>query len=137
MEKMTRAEFLIWVTKTADSINRDKYRVITRDKYTIVINERNGKVGMARLCPDDEKIRDYGIALAYCRCTGKEFPKLTVHKRLCEMKNGEVFLWRGEKYRYIGKNRNKHVVDLMSKSEYLTWDDSLIQMEMVDVKMSE
>lgn len=130
-------ELLDWVRKTADNINRDKYRVITRDVYTFVVNERNGKVGMARLHPNDEKIREYGIALAYCRCTGKEFPKLTVYKRLSEMKNSEVFLWRGEKYRYIGKNRDKHVVDLISKSEYLTWDDSPVQMEMVDVKMSE
>lgn len=134
---MQMHELLEWVHKTADSINRDKYRVITRDVYTFVVNEKNGKVGMARLHPNDEKIRDYGIALAYCRCTGKKFPKLTVYKRLSEMKNGEVFLWLGEKYRYIGKNCDKHVVDLMSKAEYLTWDDSLIQMEMVDVKMSE
>lgn len=134
---MKMNELLDWVHKTADSINRDKYRVITRDVYTFVVNERNGKVGMARLHPNDEKIRDYGIALAYCRCTGKEFPKLTVYKRLCEMKNGEVFLWRGEKYRYIGKNCDKHVVDLMPKSMYVTWSESSVQFEMIDVKMSE
>lgn len=134
---MNKNELLDWVHKTADSINRDKYRVITRDVYTFVVNERNGKVGMARLHPDDEKIRDFGIALAYCRCTGREFPKLTVYKKLCEMKNGEVFLWRGEKYRYIGRNGSKYVVDLISKSILSAWNNSSIQFEMIDVKMSE
>ena len=134
---MNMNELMDWVRKTADSIDRYKFKVITRDKYTIVINERNGKVGLARLHPNDEKIRDYGIALAYCRCTGKYFPKLTVYKKLNDMKNGEVFLWRGEKYRYIGKNCNYHVVDYISKGTYFTWGKSSLQFEMVDVKVSE
>lgn len=131
MKKMTRAELLIWVEKTADGINRDKYKVITREGYTFVVNTRNGKVGLARLHPDDDKIRDYGIALAYCRCTNREFPRILEYKMLHDMKNGETFLWRGEKYRYIGKNCNNYVVDLISKSTYLTWTESQLQFEMV------
>ena len=129
---MERHELLEWAHEVADSINRDKYRVITRDVYTIVINERNGKVGMARLHPDDEKIRDYGIALAYCRCTGKEFPKITEYKTLYEMKNGEEFIWRTEHYRFIGKNGRRFTVYNLDNYEYYTWSICELKFEMSD-----
>lgn len=129
---MTIIELMNWVRKTAESIDHNKYRIITRDKYTIVINEKNGKVGMARLHPDDKRIRDYGIALAYCRCKGIEFPKITEYKTLNEMKNGDVFLWKSCKYRYIGKNGACHVVYFIRNNVYLTWCDSEVEHEMSD-----
>lgn len=129
---MNMTDFMTWTHETAEGIDRNKYRVITRDKYTIVINERNGKVGIARLHPDDERIRDYGIALAYCRCKGTEFPKITTYKKLSEMKNGDVFFWRNCKYRYIGKNGPHHVVYFMRDNVYLTWSDSKVEHEMSD-----
>ena len=130
---MNMTDFMRWIRETAESVDRDKYRVITRDKYTIVINERNGKVGMARLHPDDERIRDYGISLAYCRCKGIEFPKITEYKTLYEMKNGEIFLWKGEHYRFIGRNGQKFFTTYnLNEKEHILFHTSLIKFEMSD-----
>ena len=89
-------------------------------KMFICVNQKNGKVGVARCHPDDKFVISYGKAIAIARCAGKEVPTLSEYKKVEKLKNGDVFMYRGNKYRYIGKvSEHNHAVANVLASDRL------------------
>ena len=76
---------------------------IPNTKMIVCVNEKNGKVGVARCHPDDKFVISHGKAIAIARCAGIEVPTLSEYKEVLALKNGDVFIYQGSKYRYIGR----------------------------------
>lgn len=114
---MNKKEFDNWVGKVLEW--KPKHYgcwVVPDTNIAICVNEKNGKVGVARCHPDDKFVLSYGRAIAIARCAGKEVPTFTTYKKMNELKNGDTFKKLGHIYRYIGKiSENNHaVVDILS-----------------------
>lgn len=88
----------------------------------VCVNEKNGKVGVARCHPDDKFVTLYGKAIAIARCAGKEVPTLREYKTVGELKNGDVFMYKDKKYRYIGKiSVHNHAVINVSTDKLINY----------------
>jgi hypothetical protein len=110
---MTKREFAKWAqTRTREVAKSGRYGcTVAKNGTTVCVDTSTGKVGIARLHPDDDYVFETGVAIAYARCKGIEVPKIDVYKRLSEMKNGENFIDAyGYVYRYIAKDRDVFVV---------------------------
>ena len=109
---MNSKEFDKWAN---DMIKRVDYKKLFTyrlppENWEVVIcyNKRTGKTGIARCHPDDKFNLVWGKAIATARCLGIEVPKITVKKKLSEMKYGEKFIDESGRERYfIGKNPGK------------------------------
>lgn len=110
MTKMTRAEFMFWVEKMCEELYRnyeDRYFILTKSTYfTVCIDDKTGKVGLARRRNGDTYDSDIGKAIAYARCKGYGVPQIGTFKKLSEMKNGDIFNDNGTKFRFIGACKN-------------------------------
>ena len=119
---MTKEEFNKWKDRMAKFVVDNDFIVMARSscRMVTVMNPITHKTGTAICHEDDEWDRNYGIVLAWCRCEGKIFPRITVRKKLSEMKNGERFYLRENKIarfigkdkiaRFIGKDKKRYVV---------------------------
>lgn len=110
MTKMTRMEFMVWVTKMCEELYRkynDRYFILTKSTYfTVCVDDKTGKVGLARRREGDTYDSDIGKAIAYARCRGYGVPQTGTFKKLSEMKNGDIFYDNGTKLRFIGVCKN-------------------------------
>lgn len=131
---MDKKEFAKWAqTRTKEVAKSVRYGcTVAKNGTTVCVDTLTGNVGIARLHPDDEYDFATGVAIAYSRCKGEEVPKITIYKKLSEMKNGEIFkgLW-GDTYRYIGKNKDAYVAYSLQSNMYNTMPFDLVY-EMVD-----
>lgn len=109
---MNKKEFDEWVWKMLEW--RPKHYTcweVPNSPMIVCVNKKNGKVGVARSHPDDKFVTSYGKAIAIARCAGKEVPTLSEYKTVGELKNGDVFIYKGKKYRYIGKiSEHSHAI---------------------------
>lgn len=62
---------------------------IPNSNIVLCVNQKNGKVGVARCRPDEQFVLTYGKAIAIARCAGKEVPTIDIEKPVCELKNGD------------------------------------------------
>ena len=110
MTKMTRAEFMVWVSKMCDELYNkfnDRYYILTRGAhFTVCVDDKTGKVGLARCKEGDSYDVDIGRAIAYARCRGYGVPQIGTFKKLSEMKNGDIFCDNLTKLRFIGVCKN-------------------------------
>lgn len=110
MTKMTRMEFMVWVTKMCDELYNkfnDRYYILTRGaRFTVCVDDKTGKVGLARCKEGDSYNVDIGRAIAYARCRGYGVPQIGTFKKLSEMKNGDIFYDNCTKLRFIGVCKN-------------------------------
>lgn len=110
MTKMTRMEFMRWVEKMCDELYKKcdgRYYILTRNTYfTVCVDDKTGKVGLARRREGDTYDSDIGKAIAYARCRGYGVPQIGTFKKLSEMKNGDIFYDNGTKLRFIGVCKN-------------------------------
>ena len=131
---MDKKEFAKWAqTRTKEVAKSVRYGcTVAKNGTTVCVDTLTGNVGIARLHPDDEYDFATGVAIAYSRCKGEEVPKITIYKKLSEMKNGEIFkgLW-GDTYRYIGKNKDAYVAYSLQSNMYNIMPFDLVY-EMVD-----
>jgi len=106
---MNSTEFNKWVDEMIKRIDYKKlftYR-LSPENWEVVVcyNKRTGKIGIARCHPKDDFNLVWGKAIATARCLGIEVPKITVKKKLSEMKYGEKFIGPyGQKYYFIAKH---------------------------------
>lgn len=104
---MTKDEFNKFINDTYVKVLNDSCHVVVRVKSTIVLyNRYNSKSGIARCHNDDVFDVKYGVALAYCRLKGIEFPKVkeVQHVRVDTLKNGDAFQYLGTKYIFLVKH---------------------------------
>lgn len=132
---MTKFEFKKWVKemykKAAIEGSHNACDIVARSNVTVCVDS-NGRIGIAKCHPDD--IFDYGIgtAIAYARCKGIEVPKVTIYKKLSEMKNGENFVGVfGDTYRYVAKDKSDFVVWNYEDKNYQAMPFD-VEYEMVD-----
>lgn len=132
---MTKVQFDEWVAKMVEKYKSEKFwsACETRTvKDVVICVDRNHKVGIAKCHPDDEFNPFIGTAIAYARMRGIEVPKVTIYKKLSEMKNGEIFKGLyGDIYRYIGKNKDAYVSYRLGDKRYCTMPFDT-EYEMVD-----
>ena len=132
---MTRKQFDEWVEKMVERYKNEKLfnhcdtRII---KDVIICVDCNHKVGIAKCHPDDEFNPFIGTAIAYARMRGIKVPKVTTYKKLSEMKNGDIFYYDKERYVYIGKRGNRHVVWKELAEKYFDYLSAEKEYEMVD-----
>jgi hypothetical protein len=110
---MTKREFAKWAqTRTREVAKSGRYGcTVAKNGTTVCVDTSTGKVGIARLHPDDDYVFETGVAIAYARCKGIEVPKINVYKKLSEMKNGERFVSMiGDIYKYIARDNDSFVV---------------------------
>lgn len=132
---MTRKQFDEWVKKMVEEYKSEKFwsACETRTvKDVVICVDCNHKVGIAKCHPDDEFNPFIGMAIAYARMRGYKVPKITVYKKLSEMKNGEKFYYDKEKYIYVGKRGNHHVVWKELAEKYFEHLSAEKEYEMVD-----
>ena len=87
---MDKKEFDEWVTKMF--VRKPKHYScwqLPGTKMVICVNEKNGKVGVARCHPNDKFKISHGKAIAIARCAGIEVPTIDIEKPVCELKNGD------------------------------------------------
>lgn len=111
---MNKTDFNKWAN---DMIKRiDGKRIITImlpprnhcENVVMCYDKRTNKVGIARCHPKDRFNLVWGNAIAIARCLGIEVPKITVEKKLSEMKYGEKFIGPyGQKYYFVAKHPMK------------------------------
>lgn len=132
---MTRKQFEEWVERMLRGYEKDicsNNCDTRRIKNVIICVDCNNNVGIAKCHPNDEFNALIGTAIAYARCKGIKVPKVTICKKLSEMKNGETFNGMfGNTYRYIGKNKNAYVAYCLNDEGYRTMPFD-IEYEMVD-----
>lgn len=131
---MTKREFAKWTqTRTREVAKSVRYGcTVAKNGTTVCVDTLTGKVGIARLHPDDDYVFETGVAIAYARCKGIEIPKINVYKKLSEMKNGENFVDKvGNTYRYIAEDRGFFVVWNYEKRKYFPMPYD-VEYEMVD-----
>jgi hypothetical protein len=110
---MTKREFAKWTqTRTREVAKSVRYGcTVAKNGTTVCVDTLTGKVGIARLHPDDNYVFETGVAIAYARCKGIEIPKVSTYKKLSEMKNGENFVdMFGDTFRYVAKDKDVFVV---------------------------
>ena len=132
---MTRKQFEEWVERMLRGYEKERclnHCDTRRIKDVIICVDCNNNVGIAKCHPDDEFDALIGTAIAYARMRGFEVPKVTIYKKLSEMKNGEKFKGMfGNTYRYIGKNKDAYVAYCLQSNIYNTMPFDLAY-EMVD-----
>ena len=132
---MTRKQFDEWVEKMVARYRHERFfsacetRIV---KNVVICIDRNHKVGIAKCHPDDEFNPYIGTAIAYARMRGIKVPKVTICKKLSEMKNGDIFYYDKERYVYIGKRGNRHVVWKELAKDYFDYLSAEKEYEMVD-----
>jgi hypothetical protein len=110
---MTKREFAkLTQTRTREVAKSVRYGcTVAKNGTTVCVDTLTGKVGIARLHPDDDYVFETGVAIAYARCKGIEIPKVSTYKKLSEMKNGENFVdMFGNTFRYVAKDKDVFVV---------------------------
>ena len=131
---MTKREFAKWakvrVQRVAESARYGC--TVAENGTTICVDTVTGNVGVAKLHPDDKYDFATGVAIAYSRCRGEKVPKITIYKKLSEMKNGDIFYYDKERYVYIGKRGNRHVVWKELAKDYFDYLSAEREYEMVD-----
>ena len=134
---MIEREYKNWLARTSSAIcGSDKFTVLIRDGYSVVIKKSTGAVGMSRCSPEDERKKlynkDYGIVLAYYRCIGKEMPAVRRNIWLSQMyKSGMTyFYYNDKKYNLIGwdKVQRKFVIG-NEKDGYKGMVDTYVEYE--------
>ena len=132
---MTRRQFDEWVEKMVEKYKSEKFwsACETRTvKDVVICVDRNHNVGIAKCHPDDEFNPFIGTAIAYARMRGFEVPKVTIYKKLSEMKNGERFVdVVGDTFRYVAKDRDVFVVWSYEDKKYWAMPFD-VEYEMVD-----
>lgn len=134
---MTNNEFQKWereILKRYRSEKRDKGCGVMAYNHVVVCIDSDRKIGIAKCHPNDVYNLNIGTAIAYARCKGIEVSKVTNHKRLSEMENGDIFKIKisGYNYRYIGKDEfNRYVCRNMTTNRYDAFYDNG-EYEMVD-----
>jgi len=108
---MTKKEFNkfidnIYYRKVSGSSHYDYCRT---GNVVTVFNRYNNKSGIARCDTADTFQIEFGVALAYCRMKGIEFPKVkTIQQvRINTLKSGDVFSYLGNNYTFLAKHPNK------------------------------
>lgn len=106
---MTKRDFTKWakvrVQRVAESARYGC--TVAENGTTICVDTVTGNVGVAKLHPDDKYDFATGVAIAYSRCRGEKVPKITIYKKLSQMKNGENFVdVFGNTFRYVAKDKN-------------------------------
>lgn len=132
---MTKNEFKKWAREMCRKAEigdiPNVCDIVMRSNVTVCIDS-NGKIGIAKCHPDDIFNDTIGTAIAYARCKGIEVPKVSVYKKLSEMKNGEMFKGITKSiYRYIGKNKDAYVAYRLDYKKYYTMPCD-VEYEMVD-----
>ena len=132
---MTRKQFDEWVEKMVEKYKHERFfngcetRAV---KNVVICVDCNHKVGIAKCHPDDEFNPFIGTAIAYARMRGLEVPKVTIYKKLSEMKNGENFVdMFGDTFRYVAKDKNVFVVWSYKNKKYWSMPFD-VEYEMVD-----
>ena len=118
---MTKREFAKWAqTRTREVAKSGRYGcTVAENGTTVCVDTSTGKVGIARLHPDDDYVFETGVAIAYARCKGIEIPKVSTYKKLSQMKNGENFVdIFGDTFRYIAKDKNAFIVWSYKQKKY-------------------
>ena len=132
---MTRIEFQKWVREMCRKAEIGHFHnvcdVMILNNVTVCADS-NGKVGIAKCHPDDIFDDNIGTAIAYARMRGFEVPKVTICKKFSEMKNGDIFYYDKERYVYIGKRGNRHVVWKELAEKYFDYLSAEKEYEMVD-----
>ena len=111
---MTKDEF----NKFIDNIyyhkvmGNPRYDYCRNGNVVTVFNRYNNKSGIARCDESDTFQIEYGVALAYCRLKGIEFPKVkTVQQvRVDSLKNGDIFEYSGIEYIFLAKHPTLHTM---------------------------
>jgi hypothetical protein len=108
---MNKKEFDKWAEDMSKKVDYKRiftYQLPSGDKCDNVVicyDKITGKTGVARCHPQDKFNFVWGKAIATARCLGIEVPKITVEKKLSEMKYGEKFIGPyGQKYYFIAKH---------------------------------
>lgn len=131
---MNKKEFAKWAqTRTREVAKSVRYGcTVAENGTTVCVDTLTGNVGVARLHPDDDYDFATGVAIAYARCKGEEVPKITIYKKLSEMKNGENFVAIcGKTFRYVAKDKDDFVVWSYDSKEYSAMPFD-VEYEMVD-----
>ena len=130
---MNRKEFVNWVNGMLEWKPKryDCWR-IPDTTIVICVNKKNGKIGVAKCHPDDKFVISYGKAIAIARCAGIEVPTLSEYKMVGKLKNGDVFMYGGNKFRYIGKvsERNYAVANVLASDRlqnFYAFDDEEVE----------
>ena len=132
---MTRKQFDEWVEKMIRRYEEDRSsnNCDTRTvKNVIICVDCNHNVGIAKCHPNDEFNALIGTAIAYARMRGFKVPDVIIYKTLPEMKNGDIFYYDKERYVYIGKRGNRHVVWKELAKDYFDYLSTEREYEMVD-----
>lgn len=132
---MTKIEFKKWVKEMCKKAETEHIHnncdVMVHNNITVCVNS-NGKVGIAKCHPDDIFDYDIGVAIAYARMRGLEVPKVTICKKLSEMKNGENFVdMCRDTFRYVAKDKDVFVVWSYNHKKYSAMPFD-VEYEMVD-----
>jgi hypothetical protein len=111
-----------WVREMIKKYDVEKYNKgcsgMVYNKIVVCIDS-NRNIGIAKCHPDDDYDYNIGIAIAYARCKGIKVPKVTICKKLSEMKNGETFKdMFGCTCKYIGENKGTYVVYVLNYEDY-------------------
>ena len=106
---MTKIEFMKWVREMIKKYDVEKHNKgcgrMVYNKIVVCIDS-NRNIGIAKCHPDDDYDYNIGIAIAYARCKGIAVPKVTIYKKLSEMKNGEYFIDDyGHKYCFFARDK--------------------------------
>lgn len=119
---MDKKEFAKWAqTRTKEVAKSVRYGcTVAKNGTTVCVDTLTGNVGIARLHPDDDYVFETGVAIAYARCKGEEIPKITIYKKLSEMKNGERFVnGFGHNFKYIARDDECFIVWNYERKKYL------------------
>ena len=118
---MTKREFAKWAQARVREVAKSgRYGcTVAKNGTTVCVDTLTGKVGIARLHPDDDYVFETGVAIAYARCKEIEIPKVSTYKKLSEMENGEMFRdMFGCLCKYIGKNKGAYIVYVLNYQDY-------------------
>lgn len=134
---MNRKEFDKWAINMIKKIDYKEimtYRLPPADDCDNIVfcyNKKTNKVGIARCHPKDNFNLVWGKAIATARCLGIEVPKITVEKKLSEMKYGEKFKYDYTVYTFLCKIPDSNcyaVKETHSKSRLYNFADKQVEM---------
>ena len=120
---VSREDFNEWAQKMKEDFvcNYQRYRSIAEGRMIIVVDKKNGKVGIARCHPDDEFNTRIGLAIAYARVRGIDIPNVGEWVATKNLKNGDVIHvpinGKNTLAYYIGKHPTKNDYHIVMKAE--------------------
>jgi hypothetical protein len=90
---------------------------VCEEKGTVtILNTNSGKCAVAHCAPTDEFSMWYGIGICWARYNHVKRPKVSVKKKLSELKPHDIFsLYTGHKYEFIGTTSDGKYVCYDSK----------------------